>query len=125
MRSRRIGEEVARPARGPGLVALTLAAALAIGQPAASAAPAESGPSRSPVGSSGAGDPYFPLAGNGGINVTHYDLSLRYTPPTPEPAPLEGALRGVATIDLRTTQKLSRFNLDLRGLTASSVRVNG
>ena len=125
MRSRRIGEEVARPARGLGLVALTLAAALAIGQPAASAAPAESGPSRSPVGSSGAGDPYFPLAGNGGINVTHYDLSLRYTPPAAQPAPLEGSLRGVATIDLRTTQKLSRFNLDLRGLTASSVRVNG
>jgi aminopeptidase N len=76
-------------------------------------------------GSDGAGDPYFPLAGNGGIDVVHYDLDLDYTPAPPEPAPLEGRLDGVATIDLVPTQDLSRFNLDLRGLDATAVTVAG
>ena len=31
-------------------------------------------------GSSGAGDPYFPQAGNGGYDVSHYSLSLGYEP---------------------------------------------
>lgn len=76
-------------------------------------------------GSDGAGDPYFPLAGNGGIDVVHYDLDLDYTPAPPEPAPLEGRLDGVASIDLVPTQDLSRFNLDLRGLDATAVTVAG
>jgi aminopeptidase N len=71
------------------------------------------------------GDPYFPLAGNGGIDVVHYDLDLDYTPAAPAPAPLEGRLDGVAVIDLLPTQDLSRFNLDLRGLTATAVTVAG
>ncbi len=103
-----------------GLVAMTMATAVLTGQPAATAAPPSYG-----EGSSGIGDTYFPLTGNGGIDVTHYDLSLHYTPPAPDPAPLEGTLQGTATIDLRATQNLSRFDLDLRGLTASSVVVNG
>ena len=36
-------------------------------------------------GGPGAGDPYFPLAGNGGYDVKHYDLTLDYTPPAPPP----------------------------------------
>ena len=79
----------------------------------------------SPHGSDGAGDPYFPLAGNGGIDVIHYDLDLDYTPAPPEPARIKGRLDGVATIDLVTTQALDRFNLDLRGLAASSVTIDG
>ena len=31
-------------------------------------------------GSAGAGDPYFPLDGNGGYDVKHYDLDIRYDP---------------------------------------------
>ena len=31
-------------------------------------------------GSSGLGDPYFPLDGNGGYEVEHYSLDLKYTP---------------------------------------------
>lgn len=77
------------------------------------------------IGDDGAGDPYFPLAGNGGIDVEHYDLELTYSPPDPEPAPLEGHLEGVATIRLTATQDLRRFNLDLRGPTVSSVRIDG
>lgn len=33
-------------------------------------------------GSAGVGDPYFPKSGNGGYDVTHYDLTLAYTPDT-------------------------------------------
>src|SRR5262245_42449408 len=74
-------------------------------------------------GASGAGDAYFPNAGNGGYDVQHYDLKLAYTPPAP--APLEGQLEGTATIDLVATHGLDRFSLDLRGLDAQSVTVNG
>lgn len=65
-----------------------------------------------------AGDPYFPLAGNGGYDTTHYRLQVAYDPPT-------DYLKGVATITAIATQNLSAFNLDFEGLTIRSVRVNG
>ena len=76
-------------------------------------------------GAPGAGDVYFPFAGNGGYDVRHYDLDITYTPPAPDPAPLAGRLRGVATIDLVATQDLDRFNLDLRGMDVRAITVNG
>jgi aminopeptidase N len=85
---------------------------------------AKAGP-RYTAGAAGAGDAYFPYAGNGGFDVQHYDLDLTYTPPPAAPAPIVGQLDGVATIDLVATQDLDRFNLDLRGLDAWSVTVNG
>src|SRR6478672_8796244 len=69
-------------------------------------------------GSSGAGDPYFPLAGNGGYDVSHYSLSLGYEPASKQ-------LTGTAVITATATQNLSRFDLDLRGFTISKVQVNG
>lgn len=69
-------------------------------------------------GAPGVGDPYFPLDGNGGFDVEHYWLALRYDPELDD-------LRGVATIRARATQNLSSFNLDLDGLEVSSVVVNG
>ncbi len=69
-------------------------------------------------GAPGVGDEYFPLDGNGGYDVEHYDLDLAYDPDT-------DTLTGVAEIEARATQNLSRFNLDLDGLTVHSVRVNG
>ncbi|HEY5248010.1 MAG TPA: M1 family metallopeptidase [Dermatophilaceae bacterium] len=99
--------------------------ALAVGQGGAAAAPGNPGAPRYTQGSSGIGDPYFPLTGNGGIDVTHYDLTLHYTPPAPAPAPLEGTLKAIAIIDLTPTQDLDQFNLDLRGLTATRVSVDG
>jgi aminopeptidase N len=111
-------------ARAALATAVALSAALAVSSTAA-AAPGRPGEPRYSAGTAGAGDQYFPLAGNGGIDVEHYDLDLTYTPPGPEPAPLQGTLAGVATIDLVATQDLDRFNLDLRGLTATSVTVNG
>ena len=107
--------------RLPALLALgvAVAASALVGAPSvAVAAP----PVYTP-GADGAGDPYFPFAGNGGTDVLHYDLRIDYTPPAPAPAPLTGQLRGVATIDLVPTQDLSRFDLDLRGLTATAVTV--
>lgn len=117
----------ARLPRRPLAVSLaTAAVAVAAlgGGTAAVAAPGQPGQPRYIEGADGVGDPYFPLAGNGGIDVVHYDLDLDYTPPAPG-APLEGELAGVATIDLIATQDLERLNLDLRGLTASKVVVNG
>ena len=69
-------------------------------------------------GAADLGDPYFPADGNGGYDVAHYDLAVRYDP-------LPGVLGGVATISARATQNLSRFNLDLVGLTVREVRVDG
>ncbi|GGT25252.1 M1 family metallopeptidase [Streptomyces chromofuscus] len=69
-------------------------------------------------GSSGLRDPYFPKAGNGGYDVTHYDLALSYTPGTRH-------LTARATITARATQDLSAFNLDLQGLKVEEVTVDG
>jgi aminopeptidase N len=70
-------------------------------------------------GSAGAGDPFFPNAGNGGYDVKHYSLRLDYerTPNT---------LDGHARIAARATQSLSSFNLDLRAnMVVSRVQVDG
>jgi aminopeptidase N len=63
-------------------------------------------------------DPYFPKAGNGGYDVTHYALDLAY-----EPA--HRRLTGTAVVTARATQDLSALNLDLRGLEVSEVTVDG
>jgi aminopeptidase N len=76
-------------------------------------------------GGPGAGDPYFPFSGNGGYDVSHYDLQITYTPPAAAPAPLVGQFDGVATITLNATQDLDRFNLDLRGMTVSAITIDG
>jgi aminopeptidase N len=69
-------------------------------------------------GARGVGDPYYPNYGNGGYDVQHYDLAIRYKPAT-------DYLWGVATIDAVATQGLSSFNLDLVGLTVRSITVDG
>ena len=105
---------------------VTLVVGLALTLPAV-AATAQEGPEppRYTAGAEGAGDAYFPYAGNGGFDVRHYDLELTYSPPDAEPAPLVGHLDGVATIDLVATQDLDRFNLDLRDMDVQSITVNG
>ena len=87
--------------------------------------PGGHGGPRYTAGAAGAGDAYFPFAGNGGYDVIHYDLDITYTPPGPAPAPLVGQLEGVATIDLVATQDLDRFNLDLRGMDVRAITING
>ena len=76
------------------------------------------GPSSPQFGAPGLGDPFFPLAGNGGYDVAHYSLKLDYEPST-------RVLTGSALISARATQDLGRFDLDLRGFAVSDVRVDG
>ncbi len=101
-----------------GALALTLTLlATGLGPVAAQEAPPPEALPFAP-GSSGIGDPYFPKDGNGGYDVTNYGLELHYDPAT-------DVLDGVATIDARSTQNLSRFNLDFDGLDVSSITVDG
>lgn len=69
-------------------------------------------------GAAGIGDPYFPLEGDGGYRPAHYYLDLSYDP-------AHHHLSGTDTLTAVATQNLSRFDLDLQGLTVHSVRVNG
>jgi aminopeptidase N len=93
----------------PFALAGALAATFALAAPAA----ADFSP-----GDAGAGDPYYPFAGNGGYDVSHYDLELTY-----DRGP--NTLAGEAEIEARATQDLSSFNLDLRRfMVVSRVEVN-
>jgi aminopeptidase N len=86
---------------------------------AASAVPASAYAStRYVAGSAGLGDPLFPLAGNGGYDVSNYNLHLNYQPSTHR-------LAGAVTVSATATQNLSRFDLDLRGFTISRLTVDG
>jgi aminopeptidase N len=69
-------------------------------------------------GAAGVGDPYYPTYGNGGYDVASYGLKVRYDPPSNQ-------LTAAATITATATADLSRFNLDLAGLTVRSVTVDG
>ncbi len=80
---------------------------------------ASAGPPSGVAGSTSGGDPYFPAAGNGGYDVRHYDLDLRYNPQTK-------ALSARARIAAKVLRKdLRSFSLDLRDLTVSEVEVDG
>ena len=70
------------------------------------------------IGAPGVGDPFFPLAGNGGIDVSDYNLDLAYDPQSRQ-------LTGTATLQVLATQDLSRFDLDLRGFALGPVTVDG
>jgi aminopeptidase N len=70
------------------------------------------------AGAAGVGDSYFPGYGNGGYDVAHYDLRVRYDPAGER-------LDGRALITATATARLTRFNLDLTGLSAATVTVDG
>lgn len=82
---------------------------------AATAAYAEPTP-----GSVGIGDRLYPSLGNGGYDVQHYDLDLRYATSDPSQS-----IVGDATILARATQSLSQFDLDFGGKSVGGVSVNG
>lgn len=108
--------------RRPALrtAAVAVGALLAAGTVAAGPAAAVPAPPGTPAvpGAPGAGDPYFPLAGNGGYDVRTYGLDLAYSPATKR-------LDGTAVIVATATRTLSRFDLDLRGMTVRAVTVDG
>jgi aminopeptidase N len=94
-------------------LALSLLAVIAA--PAAAARPDRPSP-----GAAGLGDRLSPLLGNGGYDVLHYDLDLRYATSAPAQS-----IDGTVTILARATQALSRFNLDFAGTSVGSVSVDG
>jgi aminopeptidase N len=59
-------------------------------------------------GAEGLGDPFFPKAGNGGYDVSAYDVGLSYQANS-------GKIDAITTITASATQDLSSFNLDFRG----------
>jgi aminopeptidase N len=71
-------------------------------------------------GSDGLGDPMFPKAGNGGYDVSNYNLTLDY-------APSSSQLDVMVVITATATQNLSSFDLDFRWAESgiSRVLVNG
>ncbi|MFC7761959.1 M1 family metallopeptidase [Catellatospora bangladeshensis] len=66
----------------------------------------------------GVGDPYFPNYGNGGYDVAHYDLKIKFDPAS-------GRLDGTATVRATATVPLDRFHLDLIGLDVAQATVDG
>jgi aminopeptidase N len=69
------------------------------------------------AGAGGVGDPYFPDAGNGGYDVDHYGLELRWDP-------TRRHLEGTTTIRAIATEALASFSLDLTGLDVTAVDVD-
>ena len=106
---------VCHPSR---FIAVAAAMAMVIGAPALAHAQVSEVEARGCAGARGAGDPYFPNYGNGGYDVTHYDLDITYDPGT-------DVLQGEAGIRATATKRLCRFNLDLVGLDVRSVHVDG
>ena len=103
-----------RPRRRGGVrrAAALAAAGLVVGLTQVPAAAADR------TAATGVGDSYFPLAGDGGYGVDHYDLDLGYDP-------AGGRLDGVATLRATATARVDRFGLDLSGLAVSAVTVDG
>ncbi|MCH7740304.1 MAG: hypothetical protein IIC93_09190, partial [Chloroflexi bacterium] len=62
-------------------------------------------------------NPVFPSLGNGGYDVSHYDLDLDIDPGA-------NTLDGVATITVNATANLLSFNFDFAGPAVSTVEVN-
>ena len=65
------------------------------------------------------GDPIVPWQGNGGFDVSHYDLDLRVDPVA------GGIIAGEAVVTAEATQDLSAFSLDFVGLQIGTVEVDG
>jgi aminopeptidase N len=99
-------------------LARTAAAALALPLLVGGGYAAASGGRPAPApGASGIGDPYWPLDGNGGIDVAAYRIKNTYDV-------RKQALRGTTKITLTATTDLSRFNLDFL-LDVSRAKVDG
>ncbi|WP_457191080.1 M1 family metallopeptidase [Nocardioides sp. P5_E3] len=107
-----------RPIHRPVLsaaLATAVAAGLAVG---AGGATASAGAATAPVdGASGIGDPYWPLDGNGGIDVSTYKIDNRYALESKQ-------LSGTTKVRLTATEDLASFSLDFL-LKVSKVTVDG
>jgi aminopeptidase N len=80
------------------------------------------------VGASAAGsgaerDPFFPKSGSSAYDVSHYDVSIKYTPPAGKGA--DGTIVAEADLHARSARALDRFSLDLVGLRVTNAKVDG
>jgi aminopeptidase N len=116
--SSRTGRRRARAAWAATVVALVASGAAL---PAA-AAPLLAGPAATSVlgrvGGESVGDSLFPTIGNTGYRVRHYDIALDFHARS-------GRIAATTIVTARAAHRLSRFSLDLEGLTVDSVRVDG
>ena len=111
MRSRTLSRLVA----GLGVLVLTLTPVFALAQ---EATPVPTAPGCT-AGSSGIGDPYYPLLGNSGYDVQHYTLDLDLDV-------AGGSIAsGRATIDAVALTNLCAFNVDFLGLEIDEITVDG
>ena len=69
-------------------------------------------------GADGLGDELLPTRGNGGYDVTTYDVSIAWEP-------VGDVIAGTEIVLATSTQALSTFNIDLHALTVDSVAVDG
>ena len=67
--------------------------------------------------SAGVGDSFYPLLGNSGYDVIHYDISL-------DVEPSANTVDAVTTLTAVATEDLVMFNLDLHGLDVDAVSVD-
>jgi aminopeptidase N len=104
---------ISRLVAGIVISVLTFTPVLTLAQPAPPA------PVACTAGSSGIGDPYYPLLGNSGYDVQHYTLDLDLD--------VAGAsiTAGRATIDAIALLDLCAFNLDFLGLEIDAIAVDG
>jgi len=99
-------------------VAAMTATALTLCAPHASAKDPGHKHGRFTAGAPGVGDRYYPLAGNGGYDVGHYDITGTYSPAT-------DVWSATTVITAKATADLYRFDLDFDGMTISRLVVNG
>ncbi|MCY4435623.1 MAG: M1 family peptidase, partial [bacterium] len=64
------------------------------------------------------GDSFYPLLGNSGYDVLHYDIDL-------DVEPSANTIDAVTTLTAVAAADLAAFNLDFHGLNVSRVAVNG
>ena len=100
-------------------VAIAAASALTVSSIGVGSGLAAESPLGTPAtpGSPDSGDSLFPHQGNGGYDVEHYAIVLRWH--------RDGSIRATVRIRAVATQALSAFNLDFRGLTVDSATVAG
>jgi len=110
---------------GAGLLAAAMLSACVVTEPPGDGArlggeaSSLGGPVEKPrPGAPGIGDPLFPTLGNGGYEVLHYELELRYETAAPT-QPIDGTAR----IFAQATQALSQLDLDFAGDSVGDVRI--
>ena len=99
-------------------VAASTTTALTLYAPLANADDSGQKNGRFTAGAPGVGDRYYPLAGNGGYDVGHYDITGAYDPAT-------DVWSATTVITAEATADLYRFDLDFDGMTISSLVVDG